>query len=65
MRAASADPGNVPDELRQRLKQHLTPSQIVELACVAGFWKFYNTIHDSLNIPLENHLQPYAGYVDL
>ena len=65
VRAASADPGNVPDELRQRLKQHLTPNQIIELACVVGFWKFYNTIHDSLNIPLESHLQPYAGYVDL
>ena len=50
VRAASADPSNVPDELRQRLKQQLSPPQIIELACVVGFWKFYNTIHDSLDI---------------
>jgi hypothetical protein len=34
----------------QRLKKHLTPAQIVELACVVGFWKIYNTMHDSVQI---------------
>jgi hypothetical protein len=28
-----------------------------------GFWKMYNTIHDALRVPLEEHLQPDAGYV--
>src|SRR5438874_1620243 len=37
VRAASADPTAVPTEILQRLKQHLTPPQIIELACVVGF----------------------------
>ena len=65
VRAASADPTAVPDEILNRLKQHLTPSQVVELACVVGFWKFYNTVHDSLHIPVESQLLEDTGYVDL
>src|SRR6188508_351548 len=34
VRSASEDPTSVPDEILQRMKQHLTPPQIVELACV-------------------------------
>ncbi len=63
--AASTHPSNVPDELLQRLKEHLTPPQIVELACVVGFWKFYNTVHDSLHIPLESSLLADSGWVDV
>jgi alkylhydroperoxidase family enzyme len=63
--AASNDPSNVPDEILERLKQHLTPPQIVELACVVGFWKFYNTVHDSLHIPLESSLLGDSGWVDV
>ena len=65
VRAASEDPTSVPDEILQRLKQHLTPPQIIELACVVGFWKFYNTVHDSLHIPVESTLLADTGYVDL
>jgi alkylhydroperoxidase family enzyme len=65
MRSASEDPTSVPEEILQRLKQHLTPAQIIELACVAGFWKFYNTVHDSLHIPVESSLLGDTGYVDL
>jgi uncharacterized peroxidase-related enzyme len=65
VRAASEDPTSVPDEILQRLKQHLTPAQIVELACVVGFWKFYNTVHDSLHIPIESQLLGDTGYVNL
>jgi len=65
VRAASEDPTSVPDELLQRLKKHLTPPQIVELACVVGFWKFYNAVHDSLHIPVESALLQDTGYVDL
>ena len=39
--------------------------EFVELACVVGFWKFYNTVHDSLHIPIEAHLLPDTGYVNL
>src|SRR6202521_2684069 len=48
VRAASEDPTSVADEILQRLKKHLSPPQIIELACVVGFWKFYNTVHASL-----------------
>lgn len=65
IKAASFDPTNVPEEILVNLKNHLTPPQIIELACVAGFWKMYNTIHDSLNIPLEKHLLGTSGYVDV
>ena len=64
-RAASEDAPNVPREILDRLKKHLTPPQIVELACVVGFWKFYNTVHDSLHIPIEQHLLADTGYVSL
>lgn len=64
-RAASEDPTAVPDEILGRLKKHLSPPQIVELACVVGFWKFYNTVHDALKIPVESQLLQDTGYVDL
>ena len=63
VRAASTDPRTVPDEIYARLRTYLTPPQVVELACVVGFWKMYNTIHDALRVPLEAHLQSNAGYV--
>jgi alkylhydroperoxidase family enzyme len=65
VRSASEDATSVPDEVLQRLRQHLSPPQIVELACVVGFWKFYNTVHDSLHIPVESTLLRDTGYVDL
>jgi len=65
VRAASEDPKNVPEEIYQRLVKLLTPPQIVELACVVGFWKLYNTIHDSLKVPLESILHSVSGYVAL
>jgi uncharacterized peroxidase-related enzyme len=65
VRAASTAPDSVPAEILERLKKHLTPPQIVELACVVGFWKFYNTVHDSLHIPVEEHLLEDTRYVDV
>lgn len=64
-RAASRDSGSVSDEIRNRLRTHLTPAQIVELACVVGQWKFFNTVHDSLRIPVEAHNLRHAPYMDL
>jgi len=63
VRAASRDPRAVPDEIYGRLRAALTPPQIVELACLVGFWKMYNTIHDALRVPLEEPLQPNAAYM--
>jgi alkylhydroperoxidase family enzyme len=51
--------------LLQNLKAHLSPAQIVELACLVGFWKFYNAVHDSLHIPVEEHLLNDTRYVDV
>jgi alkylhydroperoxidase family enzyme len=65
VRAASAAPDSVPESILQNLKKHLTPPQIIELACVVGFWKFYNTVHDSLHIPVEEHLLNDTRYVDV
>jgi alkylhydroperoxidase family enzyme len=65
VRAASEDAPNVSDEILQRLKKHLSPPQIIELACVVGFWKFYNAVHDSLHIPVESQLLQDTGYVDI
>ena len=64
VRTASADPSNVPMSMLENLKKHLTPPQIVELACVVGFWKFYNAVHDSLHIPVEEQLLEDTRYVD-
>ena len=64
-RAASEDSSNVPREILDDLTKHLTPPQIVELGCVVGFWKMYNTIHDSLHIPLEEQLLRESGYVNV
>lgn len=63
--AASTAPWDVPTEILDRLKQNLTPPQIMEVACLVGFWKFYNTVHDSLHIPLEEHLLQDSGWVDV
>ncbi len=55
-RAATIDPSEVSQEVVSRLAEVLTPPQVVELACVVGFWKMYNTIHESLYVPLESEL---------
>lgn len=65
VRTASSAPASVPEEMLKRLKKHLSPPQIVELACVVGFWKFYNAVHDSLHIPVEEHLLNDTRYVDV
>jgi len=55
-RAATIDASEVPQQVVIRLAEVLTPPQVVELACVVGFWKMYNTIHESLYVPLEDEL---------
>lgn len=52
-RAATLDPADVPTAILDRLAETLTPPQAVELACVVGFWKMYNGIHESLGVPIE------------
>lgn len=52
-RAATLDPADVAREILDRLADTLTPPQVVELACLVGFWKMYNGIHESLGVPIE------------
>ena len=59
--AASEDTNSVSEEILADLKAHLSPAQIIELACVVGFWKMYNTIHDALKVPIEEHLLSEEG----
>jgi uncharacterized peroxidase-related enzyme len=62
-RTASQRPDGVERELLERMKGILTSAQIVELAAVVGFWKFFNTIHDSLHLPSEAALSKYWEYL--
>lgn len=55
-RAASTDHASVPPPVLNRLAEHMSPAQIVELACVVGFWAMYNSIHEALDIPIEEPL---------
>lgn len=41
-----------------RLTEALTPPQVIQLACVAGFWRMYDSIHESVYVPVENELHP-------
>jgi len=53
------------DIVLDRLAKHPGSAHIVESAWVAGFWKFSNTVYDSLQIPVEAALLPDASYVKL
>ena len=63
--AASMDPGGVAEDIYIRIKRYLTPEEIIELASLVGFWKMYNTIHDSLRIPVEQALLAESQMVGL
>jgi AhpD family alkylhydroperoxidase len=64
-RAASFDAASVTPEVLEELKKVLTSTQIVELAAVVGMWKMINTIHDTLNLPIEDSMQDYARYLEV
>jgi alkylhydroperoxidase family enzyme len=63
-RVASNGPSDVTSELLIRMKATLSTAQIVELAAVVGLWKFFNAIHDSLHLPLEDQLAPYGSFFE-
>jgi len=63
-KAASFDHSNVPQSVLDDLAATMTPPQIVELACVVGFWAMYNSIHEALHIPIEEALQGNARLLD-
>ena len=63
-RAATFDHTNVPRKILDDLAACMTPPQIVELACVVGFRKMYNSIHEALHIPIEEALQGNVAFLD-
>tara|TARA_B100000676_G_C18087333_1_gene856187 strand:- start:1131 stop:1730 length:600 start_codon:yes stop_codon:yes gene_type:complete len=62
-KAASLNHSNVPRPVLESLAEHMTPPQIVELACVVGFWAMYNSIHEALDVPIEETLQGNAAFL--
>ncbi len=60
-RAAAKAPAEVPDHIYETMKAHLSPEQCVELASVVALWSYYNTLHDSLKVPLEDHMLDESG----
>ena len=63
-KAASFDPSNVPRTVLDNLAANMTPAQVIELACVVGFWAMYNSIHEALHIPIEEGLQGNTSFLD-
>ena len=63
-RAATIDHVNVPRELLDRLAACMTPPQVVELGCVVGFWKMYNSVHEALHVPVEAALLGNVAFLD-
>lgn len=60
---ASLDPAGVTNEQRRRLAEHFTPSEVMEIVLVMGFWKMYNTMHTAMGVPLEDPVAHEAGWV--
>jgi uncharacterized peroxidase-related enzyme len=61
----SLDAVGVTDEMRQRLAEHFTPSEVMEIVLVVGFWKMYNTMHTALGVPLEDPVLEDARWVEV
>lgn len=52
--AAAAQPNAVTDELFERMKQHWSENQIVEIVSVISFFGFMNRYNDTMATPLED-----------
>ena len=63
-RAATVDHSNVPRKVLDRLAETMTPPQVVELACVVGFWKMYNSVHEAMHVPVEEALLGNVAFLD-
>jgi AhpD family alkylhydroperoxidase len=63
VREASRDATAVSDALRASLARHFTPQEVMEIVLVIGFWKMYNTMHNAMNLPIEDPVQGYTSWV--
>ena len=64
-KAATIDPTNVPSAILASLTETMTPPQIVELACVVGFWGMYNSVHEALSVPIEEPVRDRTAFLDV
>lgn len=62
---ASLDATAVTDEQRARLAEHFSPSQVMEIVMVVGFWKMYNTMHNAMDAPLEDPVREFSHWVNV
>lgn len=44
------------------MSAHFTPPQIVEIACVVGFFSWTNRVHDALGLPIEPHFEAIGAH---
>jgi len=51
---AGAQPNAVTDEMFDRMKQHWTEGQIVEIVALVSFFGFMNRYNDTMATPLED-----------
>ena len=63
-RAATIDHSNVSRKILDDLAGCMTPPQIVELACLVGFWKMYNSVHEAMHIPVEAALRGNVAFLE-
>ena len=64
VREASRDASVVTDDLRAELARLFTPQEVMEIVLVIGFWKMYNTMHNAMNVPIEDPALGYADWVN-
>ncbi len=63
VRQASKDAAGVTDDLRARLAQNFTPSEVMEIVLLVGFWKMYNLMHVAMAVPIEDPVRDYKAWV--
>jgi len=51
--AAASQPNDVTDELFERMKQHWSEGQIVEITALIAYFGFMNRFNDTMATPLE------------
>lgn len=51
--AAASQPNDVTDELFERMKQHWSEGEIVEIAALIAYFGFMNRFNDTMATPLE------------
>ncbi len=59
--AAASQPNDVTDELFERMKQHWSEGEIVEIVSLVAYFGFMNRFNDTMATPLEDEPAEVAG----